>query len=131
MVETIQSNGLWHLSLAYRDLIEQGGLNEKDLESELICLKYKSRRMVISHTFNQHLVVSIEGKADKDLENLMDAFSKVVEYNPFCKYNLHYNSMESSTKSLITYEWDKVDLDSRFKELSEKNNITNLSRTIQ
>jgi hypothetical protein len=43
-------------------------------------------------------------------QRLVDAFSKVVEYKPFCKY------VEPDSK-LITVEWDKKDPKGRFVEL--------------
>ena len=120
MIETIQQNGLWHLTLAYHNLIDQGGISEEDLGYELINLTYKKRKVVISHIYNEHLVVSLEGEDNEDTKNLMNAFSKVVEYQPFCKYNL---KLGIKNISLPTYEWDKIDSEGRFRELKEKKNI--------
>lgn len=124
MVETIQGNGLWHVYLSQKDLIEQAGLNEEDFETDFTHFRYRSRRVIISHIYNKHLVVSMEGKEDDDLKNLMDSFSKVVEYQPFCKYTL---LLEDESNTLLpTYEWDKVDSNSRYKELQKKNTVENL-----
>jgi hypothetical protein len=46
-------------------------------------------------------------------QQLVDAFSKVVEYKPFCKY------VEPDSK-LITVEWDKKDPKGRFAELQQE-----------
>ena len=120
MIETIQQNGLWHLTLAYHNLIDQGGISEEDLGYELINLTYKKRKVVISHIYNEHLVVSLEGEDNEDTKNLMNAFSKVVEYQPFCKYNL---KLGIKNISLPTYEWDKIDSEGRFRELKEKKKL--------
>ncbi|MBU2612759.1 MAG: hypothetical protein KKB62_03500 [Nanoarchaeota archaeon] len=125
MAETIQRNGLWHLTLAYHDLIDQGGIPEEDLEYGLTNLTYKKRKVVISNIYNEHLVVSLEGEDDEGTKNLMNAFSKVVEYQPFCKYNL---KLKRKNISLPTYEWDKIDSEGRFRELKEKKNIEGLVR---
>ena len=85
MVETMQSNGLWHVTLAKKDLVEQAGLNSNDFENMFSHFLYKDRRVIITHTYDQHLVVSMEGREDADLNQLMKSFSKVVEYKPFCK----------------------------------------------
>tara|TARA_Y100000310_G_C20289641_1_gene626590 strand:- start:65 stop:439 length:375 start_codon:yes stop_codon:yes gene_type:complete len=122
-METLQSNGLWHLSLARQDLIDQGGLKENDLEWMFNHITYKDRKIVISHIANQELVVSMEGKEDEDFTSLITGFSKVVGYDPFCKYTLNLEST-----STLTYEWDKIDPDSRYTELSTRENVTELSR---
>ncbi len=126
MAETIQSNGLWNIILMRKDLVEQAGLNEEFLSYQINHLKYKDRRMVVSHFYNEHLVVSIEGEEDKDLINLMASFSKVVEYEPFCKYGLLLKG--NKVPILPTYEWDKINPDERFAELSNRPNIKNLIR---
>jgi hypothetical protein len=127
MVETIQGrNGLWHVVLAEEDLVKQAGLNPADFEQDFGFFKYKNRPVVISHTYGQHLVVSMEGKEDADFNQLIESFSKVVEYKPFCKYNLRLQG--SKIPSLPTYEWDKVNPTERFEELSRKSNIEDLVR---
>jgi hypothetical protein len=123
MVETIQKNGLWHVALAKKDLIDKAGLNERDLEYMVTHLLYKDRKVIVSHSYNEHLVVSMEGKEDEDLQVLMNAFSKIVEYQPFCKYNL---LIENHELYLPTYEWDKINPKERFSELSIEQNISNL-----
>ncbi len=129
MVETIQGNGLWHVTLAGRDLIEQAGLNQEDFEQDFGFFKYKGRPVIISHIFNQHLVVSIEGKEDENMRTLMEGFSKVIGYQPFCKYTLMLSN-RSKAPPLPTYEWDKVDPNSRYEELSKKETTSDLTRLL-
>ncbi|MBR9691328.1 hypothetical protein GOV06_00935 [Candidatus Woesearchaeota archaeon] len=122
MAETLQSSGLWHVVSASNDLIEQAGLDADDIEPDLGFFRYKKREVIISHIYDQHLVVSIQGKEDNDARTLMDAFSAIVEYKPFCKYTLKLED----APPLLTYEWDKQSPDERYKELTEKDNIENL-----
>ena len=129
MTETIQNNGLWHITLAEEDLVTQAGLNLDDFEQDFGFFRYKKRPVIISHTFNQHLVVSMEGAEDSDMRNLMEGFSKVVGYQPFCKYMLN-PSNGSKSPPLRTYEWDKVDPDSRYEELSKKETASDLTRLL-
>jgi hypothetical protein len=123
MVETIQSNGMWHITLAMRDLVEQGGLDKVDLTYEITHLEYKGRKMVISHIPKEHLAVSLEGERDEDLKSVMGAFSKVVGYNPFCNYNLHLG-----VSMIPTYEWDRINPENRMRELKSRPDITSLVR---
>ena len=128
MAETIQKrNGLWHVTLAEKDLVEQAGLNPDDFEQDFGFFRYKNRRVIISHPYGQHLVVSMEGRENADLNTLMESFSKVVEYKPFCKYNL-LPQKRSKAPILPTYEWDKVDPNGRYDELSKKTNLADLVR---
>ena len=129
MVETIQRNGLWHVTLVEKDLIEQAGLNQDNFEQDFGFFKYKEKPVIISHTFNEHLVVSMEGEENEDMKTLMDGFSKVVGYNPFCKYIL-MPSDGSRALPLPTYEWDKVNPNSRYDELSSKKTTSNLVRLL-
>ena len=124
-METIQRSGLWHVTLAQRDLVEQGGLDEDNFEYEGTHFTYKERKVIMSHIYDQHLVVSLEGQEDNDLEELMRGFSKFVGYQPFCKYLLNPSGPHPP---LPTYEWDKIDPEGRFLELSKKPNIESLSR---
>ncbi len=127
MAETIQRNGLWHVTLVEKDLVEQAGLNRDDFKQDLGFFKYKGRAVIVSHAYNEHLVVSMEGQEDGDLKQLIDAFSAVVEYKPFCKYNI-LPSEGSKAPILPTYEWDKVDSNGRYEELSKKTNLADLLR---
>lgn len=124
MVETIQTNRLWHQSLIVKDLVEQAGFDEKDITWKLTYVEYKGRPIIVSHIFNEHMVVSIKGKDDEDFRSLREGLSKIVGYKPFCKYDLIIGN--DITISLPTYEWDKIDPESRYQELSIKENISGL-----
>ena len=129
MTETIQNNGLWHITLAEEDLVTQAGLNLDDFEQDFGFFRYKTRPVIISHTFNEHLVVSMEGEEGEDMKTLMEGFSKVVGYLPFCRYTL-MSKEGSKVPSLPTYEWDRTDPDSRYKELSKKETTSGLIRLL-
>ena len=45
MVETLQTNGTWHIMFAIQDLVRDGKLNPKDLEPDWGCLQYKERKV--------------------------------------------------------------------------------------
>ena len=125
MVEAIQGNGLLHVTLAHNDLVEQAGLNREDFEYAVGHFKYKGKLVIISHIFDQHLVVNISGQDDTDAKELIDAFSTVMEDKPFCKYDLHAGEIAGI---MLTYEWDKVDANGRYEALSGKPRITDLLR---
>ncbi len=129
MVETMQRNGLWHVTLVERDLVEQADLNQEDFEQDFGFFRYKRRPVVISHTFGQHLVVSMDGEEDMDMKTLINGFSIIVGYQPFCKYILNPSS-ESKSPPLKTYEWDKVDPNSRYQKLSAKETTFDLTRLL-
>jgi hypothetical protein len=118
-METLQSNGLWHVTLVEDDLVEQAGLNREDFEQDWGHFNYKDRPVLVSHEFNNHLVVSMVGQEDNDLISLINAFSIVVGYRPFCKYNTIQNTKDGKVV-LPTYEWDKIDPIGRFNELKRK-----------
>ncbi len=128
MAETLQSRGLWHVTLIERDLIEQAGLNPADFRQEFGCFRYRDKPVIVSHIVGRELVVSREGWDDNDLAQLVNGFSKVVEYNPFCKYLLKLELPGKNIPGLTTYEWDKINPEARFKELSETPSVTNLVR---
>ncbi len=129
MVETLQRNGLWHRDLIIMDLIKQANFKEADFKPEFgPGFSYKGRIAVISHIYNKELVVSIGGDEDNDLREIMEGFSKIVEYKPFCKYVLNLDG--HLDKPLVTYEWDKFNPNGRYFELDRKTNVFNLMRIL-
>lgn len=56
----------------------------------------------------------------RDEPELIEAFSTVVEYRPFCKYR------HKTTEQLTTYEWDKEDPEGRFEKLQQDPDIMDL-----
>jgi hypothetical protein len=127
MTETIQNNGLWHITLVEDDLVNQAKLKREDFEQDFGFFRYKKRAVVISHCFGEHLVASMEGKDDEVLKEFVDGLTKVVGYKPFCKYNLS-TEVSSGTKILPTYEWDKINPKARYKELSNQASISGLAK---
>ncbi len=125
MSETLQNNGLWHLLLVERDLVSQGGLNERDFEQDFGFFKYNGKPVFVSHVADKELVVSREGSLDSDFERLVNAFSKVVGYKPFCKYDL---SVGEGDFYLSTYEWDKVNPEAKLEELRRRKDVSLLER---
>lgn len=126
-METLQPSGLWHVVLAEENLVTQAGLKHEDFEQDFGFFRYKGRIVIISLDPGKDLVVSMEGQEDTTMTELMAGFSKVVEYEPFCKYVLQPEE-GSKAPPLLTYEWDKVDPKGRFKALSQKENVTGLVR---
>jgi len=61
------------------------------------------------------------------MKTLIEGFSKVVGYKPFCKYTLMYE-VGNRTPPLPTYEWDRIDPDSRYQELSKKKTTSGLTK---
>ena len=130
MAETLERQGLWHVTLAEEDLVKQAGLDKGDFEQDFGFFKYRGRRVVISHIFNEHLVVSMEGEEDETMRTLVEGFSKVVGYTPFCKYNLLLEE-EGKVISTPTYEWDKLNPNLRYQELSVKKTTSGLTRLLR
>jgi hypothetical protein len=124
MAETLQEKtGLWHVILIEKDLVDQAGLREEDFEQNLGFFKYRGLAVVVSHEYNNHLVVSRYGQYCEDLTRLVEGFSNVIGYKPFCAYIL-----KVAHSSLPTYEWDKVNPEQRYEELSHIPNICDLVR---
>ena len=72
---------------------------------------------VITWAYNIYLLLTMS----QNEPQLIEAFSKVLEYKPFCQY------LEDSEITLITFEWEKVDPIGRFEEL-QKNQVKELQK---
>jgi hypothetical protein len=59
---------------------------------------------------NTYFLITLVDRPDN---KLIEAFSKVLEYRPFCKYQDSAHGQSIGT----TYEWDKMDPEGRFNEL--------------
>jgi hypothetical protein len=129
MAESIRGNGIWSLQAAQKDLVVQAGFNPNDFEIKNGFLMYKKREIDLSHCFDQHLIVGMEGVEQKeiDLINLVDAFSTVVGYKPFCTYSLEIPTTTNS-RTFQKYEWAKNDIDKRIEELKIMSDVTGLLR---
>ena len=119
MTETIQDACTpvgaqkWHWYNVQRDLVEQGGLEDKDVMIDPLSVreascggKYKGMPFMITWVKDMFLLVS----SQEYIPELIDAFAKVVEYKPFARY-------QESTDGLVTTEWDKVNPNGRYQEL--------------
>ena len=71
-------------------------------------------RFYLTWVYNKFLLVTMQEYS----QQLVDAFSIVVGYKPFARYQ---------SDGLITAEWDKVSPIERFIELQEKTDISNLT----
>lgn len=144
MTETITKEGrrmedktyfyqVWKAANVKKDLLSKGGLVKKFLEFS-ICQKpllylavYDGRYDHVAFRMrwvkDNFLVLMSERRSNA----LIDAFSSVLGYNPFCSY-----CFISYPEELLPYtvEWNKKDCDKRFKELasdSQKKDLQNLS----
>jgi hypothetical protein len=128
MAETIEcklgSLSKWHWYNVMSDLRNQGGLRGVTINplsvSQHGCGGKTGSGTKFSITWvpDAFLLVSVS----QEEQSLIEAFAKVVEYRPFCRYT-------SKKSGLITFEWDKKDPDSRFIEL--ENNGENKLQKIQ
>jgi hypothetical protein len=111
----------WHWWQIQTDLVEQGGLNEHDTFIDPLSMKenasygaYKNKKFVFSWAKDKFFMLSTLEYS----QILVDAFSKVLEYKPFCRY---------SRDGIITVEWDKVDPQSRLNTLNNDETIYDVS----
>ena len=109
----------WHWYNVQRDLVEQGGLNDKELMINPFSVtehgcggEYKGNPFYITWVKDKFLLVT----AKKYSQELIDAFAKVVEYKPFVRY-------KEPESGMITTEWDKVDPEGRYQELQEEGKL--------
>ncbi len=116
MAETIEKGCdgkmRWHWYNVMNDLKVQGGLEEVVIDplSVNTCgcggTTKNGTRFFVTWIFNTFLMISMS----KEEQGLIDAFAKVVEYRPFCRY-------VNKRSGLLTFEWDKKDPDGRFAKL--------------
>lgn len=120
MPESIQEhNGKyrWPLFNILEDLVNQWGLNEEDLGvSNEFELFYKNNPLIVDHDYKFGLKIA----SPKYSEELINAFSKILDLKPFCKYKTN-NSPE-----WIVYEWHKTNPMMRYFDLMEKEGIEGL-----
>ena len=112
MAETIR-NGKWLWYDVMNDLEKQGGLTGVVIEPTSVgpygCggNTKKGTGFYITWIADTFLLVSMS----QEEQELIDAFAKIVEYAPFCRY---------SKDGMLTFEWDKQDPEGRFKDLAEE-----------
>ncbi len=74
--------------------------------------KYKGEKYNVSWINDAMLMVTMK-KDGPLLERLANAYSKVIEYSPLCKYTEELGGMK-------TYEWAKNDSEERYRSLVEE-----------
>jgi len=125
MAETIEigcdGTKKWMWFNVANDLEKQGGLTEVLIDPLSVCAsgcggEHEKNHFYITWIHDLFLLVTMQTFS----QALVDAFSKVVEYRPFCRY--------TSKGNLETIEWDKKDPDSRFAELQNDSTVKNLVR---
>ena len=125
MAETIQDACTpigakkWHWYNVQRDLVEQGGLEDREVMIDPLSVnaggcggEHRGNPFYISWVQGMFLLVTAK---DYD-QALVDAFAKVVEYKPFARYKEPVNG-------LITTEWDKVNPSGRYQELQKEGKL--------
>lgn len=115
MAETLQAgcDGIekWHWYNIMRDLDYQGGLQGVMINPLSVhtngCsgITQKGTEFWITWVHKKFLLVS----TSKEEQELIDAFAKVVEYKPFCRY--------LNQKGILTFEWDKEDPVARLEKI--------------
>jgi len=120
VAETIK-DGKWHWYSVMHDLAEQGGLVGVVVDPLTVSpygcsgVTKAGTKFYITWITNTFLLISLS----QEEPALIEAFARVVEYRPFCRY--------VSENNLITFEWDKEDPEGRFMQLSNED-ITILQR---
>lgn len=116
MAETIQNGcggeAKWHWYNVMKDLRVQGGLDGVVIDPLSVSAHgcggktKKGTKFYITWMPDILLLVSMS----QEEQELIDAFAKVVEYRPFCRYI-------SKESGLLTFEWDKKNPNGRLAEL--------------
>jgi len=127
MAETIEcvpgSKPKWHWDNVMGDLEKQGGLQGVVIDPFSVgdhrCggKTEKDTKFHITWVKDTFLLVSVS----QEEQALIDAFTKIVEYKPFCRY-------VSIKSGLLTFEWDKKDPESRFDALKNDKNVKDLQK---
>lgn len=105
----------WHWYSVLDDLVRQGGLVKEEVQwsfSDPGIFLYKRKPLIMTWAKDQYLLVTME-RDDEDFARVVNAFTRVVEYGPFCKYVDPENNMP-------TYEWDKINPEERFRALQKE-----------
>lgn len=80
--------------------------------------EYNGNRFAITWMHDAFLLLSMADHSDE----LVGAFSRVLGYEPFCRYTETMDGSERPTR-MPTVEWDKIDSEGRFKELEVKGKV--------
>jgi|GEM_PF-1895549 len=118
----------WPWYQVMNDLKTKGGLDDVIIDplsvkkSSCGGSTKKGTHFYITWAHNMFLLVTMS----QNETELIDAFSKIVEYKPFCQYEEDTEKKEAPI--LFTFEWDKVDPEGRFGELQKNKQMKNLKR---
>lgn len=104
---------IWNWANMMRDLQVQGGLKEVIIDPlsvgpRSVAGSLGENQFVVTWVKDELLLVSMQEFS----QELVDAFTAVVEYPPFCRF--------THPDSLVTVQWDKNDPEGRFRELEEE-----------
>lgn len=121
MAETIQDVGggtKWHWYNVMNDLKEQGGLdgvtiNPLSVDAHGCGGEHEGNAFYITWVHDQFLLVTMQQFS----QPLVDAFARVVEYQPFARYDRN---------GMVTVEWDKNDPQGRFAALQAESEVASL-----
>ncbi len=118
-METLNKRGIWTWAAIMADLEKQGGLKNVAIDPFSVRLnfcagQYDGRLFTVSWVHQILLMVSM--KPECYSPELIEAFTKVVEYRPCYKYL----EKAGGKIPMITVEWAKNDAEARFAELQEK-----------
>ena len=103
----------WHWYNVQKDLVQQGGLEDKDVMIDPFTVNahecsgvHKGNPFYITWIPDTFLLVT-----SKEYDPaIVDAFARVAEYKPFARY-------KEPDSGMITTEWDKIDPNNRYQEL--------------
>lgn len=104
----------WHWHSVMHDLAEQGGLEGVTIDplsvTDHLCggTTRMGTKFAITWIHDTFLLLSMS----QDEDALVEAFARVVEYRPFCRYIC-------KESGLLTFEWDKQDPEGRFARLQQ------------
>lgn len=124
-IRTILGNKVWRPEDMEKDLKKTGLLEgfffllHSQMVSWTDCtgLCGAGNPMIVTWIANRLLMVSTMTYC----QQMIDAFSAVVEYKPFCKYR-----RERGGESLFTTEWSKEDIQPQIKELQNDPEVHDL-----
>jgi len=119
MAETVV-NLTWYSHNMESDLEHQGGLDnvvidKSNVDEGSYVGRYDGNRFYVRWAYKASLILSMKQFSQK----LVDAFSKVLGYKPFCRYNCDGS---------VIVEWDKIYPAAAFESLREEKGITNIVR---
>lgn len=107
-----------------KDLEQKGGLGGVVIDTETVTDRSCGGRTKAGTEFYVTWVPDMFLALDmsQDEQALVDAFTKVVEYKPFCRY------IDKKRNGCLTFEWDKENPEGRLIVLQKEEGLTDLQR---